>query len=214
MNAMIFAAGLGTRLKPLTDTMPKALVPIEGKPLLQILIEKLREEGFTRLVVNVHHFADQIIDFLHAHQNFGLQISISDERSGLLDTGGGLRKAAPLLFADGEPVLVHNVDILSNLDLKSLMMQHRPQDDATVVVSSRRTKRYFLFDTDMRLHGWTNIETGEVRPDDRELRLHKADMQLFAFAGIHIISPQLHQALMQYPDRFSITQFYWEQASE
>ncbi len=119
MNALIFAAGLGTRLKPLTDTMPKAMVPIHGKPLVQILIEKLKTIGVDHIVINVHHFAQQIIDFVEACNHFGIDIQFSDETDMLLETGGGLKKAA-CLFPNADPILVHNVDILSNADLLSL----------------------------------------------------------------------------------------------
>ena len=161
-QAMIFAAGLGTRLKPMTDTMPKALVPVGGKPLLAHVIERLQAAGYERLVINVHHFADQIERYLRVNQNFGLDIAISDERELLLDTGGGLKKAAPLFDPD-EPILIHNVDILDNVDYDWLYRQHQSDEDAVLLVSRRKTKRYLLFDSGMRLMGWTNIETGEVR---------------------------------------------------
>lgn len=152
---MIFAAGLGTRLKPLTDTMPKALVPVGGQPLLWHVIMKLKKSGYERIVVNVHHFADQIIDYLRLNDNFGLDIRISDEREQLLETGGGIKKALPL-FDPSEPILIHNVDILSNLDLNQL-----PTDAPVLVVSQRQTKRYLQFDDEQRLVGWKNIETGK-----------------------------------------------------
>ena len=134
-QAMIFAAGLGTRLKPLTDTMPKALVPVGGEPLLWHVVMKLKAAGYGHIVVNVHHFAQQIIDYLQANGNFGLDIRISDETSGLLETGGGIKKALPLFDAN-EPILIHNVDILSNLDLALLSA-----DAPLLVVSQRPTKR-------------------------------------------------------------------------
>jgi len=152
-QVMIFAAGLGTRLKPLTDTMPKALVRVGGQPLLWHVIMKLKAAGYERMVVNVHHFADQIIDYLQANGNFGTDIRISDERDGLLETGGGIKKALPL-FDPESPILIHNVDILSNLDFNTL-----PTDAPLLVVSPRQTKRYLLFDETLRLQGWTNIET-------------------------------------------------------
>ena len=161
-QAMILAAGLGTRLRPLTDTIPKALVPVQGKPLLAHVIERLQAAGYQRIVVNVHHFADQIEQYLRINQNFGLDIAISDERQQLLDTGGGLKKAAPLFDPD-EPVLIHNVDILDNVDYEWFYRQHLPEEDAVLLVSRRDTKRYLLFDSAMRLMGWTNIETGEVK---------------------------------------------------
>ena len=206
MKAMIFAAGLGTRLKPITDTMPKALVPVCGQPLLHHVITKLVAAGYDDLVVNVHHYPDRIIHYLHSHE-FGAKIAVSDERDFLRETGGGIRYAAPLLSC-GEPFLVHNVDIVSNLDLKWLREQHRPGALATVVVSERKTQRYLLFDDDGRLKGWTNIATGEVRspyPDIDPDRCRK-----LAFAGIHLISPAIFEAFDQlgFGERFSIMDFY------
>ena len=160
-QAMIFAAGLGTRLKPLTDHMPKALVKVGGRPLLDIVVDKLREQGYDRFVVNVHHFANQIEEHVAA-ADYAPLVRISDERDELLETGGGLKKAASL-FADEEPILIHNVDILSNVDFGWFARQHLPDEDAVLLVSRRKTKRYLLFDNAMRLMGWTNIETGEVR---------------------------------------------------
>ncbi|MCR4993954.1 MAG: nucleotidyltransferase family protein [Bacteroidales bacterium] len=167
-QAMVFAAGLGTRLKPLTDTMPKALVPVAGKPLLEHVITQLQDAGFERIVVNIHHFGQQIIDFLDAHGRFGLDIRISDERDQLLETGGGIKKARPL-FDPHSPILIHNVDILSNADLGEglfePMKSHRPQDVyATLLVSARTTSRYLLFSpTSHRLIGWKNTKTGELK---------------------------------------------------
>ena len=192
-QAMIFAAGLGTRLKPLTDTMPKALVPVGGQPLLYHVVMRLKDAGFERIVVNVHHFADQIIDYLHANENFGLDIRISDEREQLLETGGGIKKAMPLFDAES-PILIHNVDILSNLDLKSL-----PMDTPLLVVSQRQTKRYLQFDDEQRLIGWKNIETGEVK--GREGRS-------LAFSGIHVFHPSLAPLLSDWQERFPIMDFY------
>ena len=203
-QAMIFAAGLGTRLKPLTDTMPKALVRVGGQPLLWHVIMKLKAAGYERIVVNVHHFADQIIDYLHANQNFGLDIRISDEREQLLETGGGIKKAMPL-FDAGSPILIHNVDILSNLDLKRL-----PMDAPMLVVSQRTTKRYLLFDDAMRLQGWTNIETGERKGPIANCQLSTVNCQLkkLAFSGIHVFHPSLVSLLDEWPERFPIMDFY------
>ena len=211
-QAMIFAAGLGTRLKPLTDTMPKALVPVGGQPLLYHVVMRLKDAGFERIVVNVHHFADQIIDYLHANQNFGLDIRISDEREQLLETGGGIKKAMPL-FDTGSPILIHNVDILSNLDLKSL-----PMDAPMLVVSERKTKRYLLFDDDMRLQGWTNIETGELKGPVSHLSpltshlspltSHLSPLKKLAFSGIHVFHPSLVPLLDDWQERFPIMDFY------
>lgn len=201
---MIFAAGLGTRLKPLTDTMPKALVPVGGQPLLYHVVMRLKDAGFERIVVNVHHFADQIIDYLHANGNFGLDIRISDERDRLLETGGGIKKAMPLFDAES-PILIHNVDILSNLDLKSL-----PMDAPLLVVSERQTKRYLLFDDDMRLQGWTNIETGELKGPVANSQQPSAISQLkrLAFSGIHVFHPSLAPLLDDWQERFPIMDFY------
>ncbi len=217
MKAMIFAAGLGTRLKPITDTMPKALVPVCGQPLLYHVINKLVAAGYDDLVVNVHHFSDQIIHYLHFH-DFGARIAVSDERDFLRETGGGIRYAKHLLTEDEipgqagndgiEPFLVHNVDIVSNLDLGWLREQFREGALATLVASERKTQRYFLFDEDNRLKGWTNIATGEVRspfPDIDPDRCRK-----LAFAGIHLMSPAIFDAFDRYGfgDRFSIVDFY------
>ena len=203
-QAMIFAAGLGTRLKPLTDTMPKALVPVGGQPLLYHVVMRLKEAGFERIVVNVHHFADQIIDYLKVNENFGLDIRISDEREQLLETGGGIKKALPL-FDPESPILIHNVDILSNLDLRRL-----PMDAPLLVVSQRQTKRYLLFDDDMRLQGWTNIETGEVKGPAKDAQHSSLNAQLkkFAFSGIHVFHPSLTPLLGEWQDRFPIMDFY------
>ncbi len=260
MKAMIFAAGLGTRLKPLTDTMPKALVPICGQPLLYHVIDKLVKAGYDRIVVNVHHFPDQIIDFLKAH-DFGVRIDVSDERDYLRETGGGIRYAQPLLTdfstppsaplemtgegplaslgmtegpacrPDGvplsfrpsgasgeifrqEPFLVHNVDIVSNLDLKWFREQHRAEALATLVVSKRKTQRYFLFDEENRLRGWTNLATGEVRSPYKDIDPEKC--RKLAFSGIHLISPEIFNAFerLQMGDRFSIVDFYLKACAE
>ena len=148
MKAMIFAAGLGSRLKPLTDTMPKALVPIAGRPMLEHVILKLKASGFTEIVINIHHFGEQILDFLKENDNFGLTIHISDERDQLLDTGGGVKKARTFFENSNEPFLVHNVDILSDIDLKELYDYHLQNGGvATLLASQRKTSRYLLFDT-------------------------------------------------------------------
>ena len=215
MKAMIFAAGLGTRLKPITDTMPKALVPVCGQPLLYHVITKLVAAGYDDLVVNVHHFPDQIIHYLQSH-DFGARISVSDERDFLRETGGGVRYAkhlltdfsTPLEMTDGEPFLVHNVDIISNLDLQWLREQHWEGALVTLVASERKTQRYFLFDEDNRLKGWTNLATGEVRspfPD-----IDPDQCRKLAFAGIHLMSPAIFDAFDKYGfgDRFSIVDFY------
>ena len=204
-QAMIFAAGLGTRLKPLTDTMPKALVPVGGQPLLWHVIMKLKAAGFERIVVNVHHFAQQIIDYLQANRNFGLDIRISDERSRLLETGGGIKKALPL-FDQQSPILIHNVDILSNLDLAGDLLSSECPPDALLVVSQRQTKRYLLFDDEQLLDGWTNVETGEVKSPYPGL--DPSGLRQLAFSGIHVIWPMVFPLFQEMPERFSIIDFY------
>ncbi len=204
MQAMIFAAGLGTRLKPLTDTMPKALVKVCGIPMLERTILNLKVAGCERLVVNVHHFASQIINFLHENGNFGMDITISDESDYLLDTGGGMKKAASL-FMHNTPIMIHNVDILSNVDLRDFY-NNNFENDATLLVSDRKTKRYLLFDDDMQLVGWTNIETGEVRSPYSSLCV--SDCRCLAFSGIHLFSPRLFPFMAEFPDKFSIIDFY------
>ena len=238
---MIFAAGLGTRLKPLTDTMPKALVRVGGEPLIKRVIMNLAAAGVDRIVVNVHHFAGQIIDYLKDNDNFGLDIRISDETAGLLETGGGIKKATPL-FDPAAPILIHNVDILSNVDLREFYQIASQSEkgkvkseesecesekgkveneegrgkneesnccdavDAVLLVSWRKTKRYLLFNDDMKLVGWTNIETGEVRSPYPEL--NPKECRMYAFAGIHALSPRLLKMMDEFPDRFGIIDFY------
>lgn len=206
-QAMIFAAGLGTRLKPLTDTMPKALVPVGGQPLLWHVVMKLKAAGYERIVVNVHHFAQQIIDYLAANQNFGLDIRISDETQQLLETGGGIKKAVPLFDRD-EPVLVHNVDILSNVDFNEL--SYPGHADALLLVSPRTTSRYLLFDRSDCLVGWTNRQTGEVKSPYQDVRYS----QMLAFSGIHVIMPELLGLMGAWPARFPIIDFYLHHCAE
>lgn len=208
---MIFAAGLGTRLKPLTDHMPKALVPVAGKPMLEHVIEKLKAAGFDEIVINVHHFANQIIDFLKEKNNFGITIHISDETNFLLDTGGGIKKAAPYF---DEPFLIHNVDILSNTDLKALYNYHlQSGNDATLLVSPRQTTRYLLFNSDRRLCGWINKDTLQTKPEGF---IHQPNVQKeYAFSGIHIISPGLFKYMDEkWNGKFSIMDFYLQLCQE
>ena len=218
MKAMIFAAGLGTRLKPLTDTLPKALVPLAGKTLLQWQIEKLQAAGITDIVINVHHFPDMIIDYLREHNNFGCNIQVSDEREALLETGGGLLKAQTLLtnnMKSEEGILVCNVDILSNIDLKALQEAYNPNEMGVVVVSDRETQRYLLFNEENRLCGWTNIATGEIKPTpnpfskDGELN---PNIKKLAFSGMQILSPRIFQhmnkIIEQKGNKFSLIDLY------
>lgn len=203
---MLFAAGLGTRLRPLTDTLPKALVPVGGRPLLEHTLRRLIAAGATEVVVNIHHFGQQIIDYLTQH-DFGIDLHISDERTALLDTGGGLRQALPLFSASDAPILIHNVDILSNADLPGFYA-HQHQHDVLLMVSERETQRYLLFDDRHRMVGWTNIATGEVRSPFPHL--NPADCQKLAFAGIHSVSPRIASLMNPYPKAFPIMQFYIE----
>ena len=200
VHGMIFCAGLGTRLKPLTDTMPKALVPLAGKPLLQWQVEKLRDAGITDIIVNVHHFPDQIIDAVRANNGWGCNITISDERDQLLDTGGGLKKALTPYTLHPTPILACNVDILSNIDIRALIAEYERTGISQLVVSERKTQRYLCFDEQETLCGWTNIATGEVKGrDGRHL----------AFSGLQILSPEALTLLQQYPAaKFSLIDFY------
>lgn len=205
MKSMIFAAGLGSRLKPLTDTMPKALVPVGGKPLLAHIIRKLKQAGSHEIIINVHHFADQIMEYVRSQNNFGIRIVISDERDALLETGGGLKKAAHF-FDDGKPFLIHNVDILSNIDLSTLYQQHiADQSLATLVVSPRDTTRYLLFDKQYDLKGWINEKTGELRPAGFT---HPENYHKLAFAGIQVVSPEIFPLMASRSSRFPIIDFY------
>lgn len=206
MNAIIFAAGLGTRLRPLTDNRPKALVEVGGKPMLEHVILRLKNAGFRHIVVNIHHFGQQILDFLEANRNFDMKIEVSDERDCLLDTGGGIKKAAAF-FEAGTPFLVHNVDIMSNLNLADFYRSHcRSSSQASLLVARRETSRYLLFDGENCLRGWENRTTGEVKspfPD-----FHPADFTPYAFGGIHMISPELLSLMRDWSGKFSIIDFY------
>ena len=218
MKAMIFAAGLGTRLKPLTDTLPKALVPLAGKPLLQWQIERLKAAGITDIVVNVHHFPDMIINYLHDNDNFGCRIAVSDERDMLLETGGGLRKAEELLTSSpnspiaSSPILICNVDILSNIDIPTLLNAYNPDEMGVVVVSERDTQRYLLFDEENRLCGWTNIATGEVRGEEAIRRGGEETMKKLAFSGMQVLNPRIfdcmNKVVEQKGDKFSLIDLY------
>ena len=210
-QAMILAAGLGTRLKPLTDTMPKALVPVGGTPLLDLNIRKLQAQGYDRFIVNIHHFSQQIRDHV-AQQDYAPLVHFSDESQELLETGGGLKKAQGL-FREEEPILIHNVDILDNVDYEWFSHQHQEDEDAVLLVSRRQTKRYLLFDNAMRLMGWKNIETGEVKSPYEYVRRtglsqHGEELNMFAFSGIHSFSPRLFALMDRFPDRFPIIDFY------
>lgn len=206
MKAIIFAAGLGTRLKPLTNTIPKALVSVGGKPLLQHTIEKLKLAGFNEIIINIHHLGDKIIDFVKSHNYFDIQIEFSDEREKLLDTGGGIKKTSHF-FNDNKPFLVHNVDILSNIDLNSLYAFHLNNNSiATLVCCDRITSRYLSFDSDNRLKGWNNRKTGEIKSPISGF--DPAQFNNLAFSGIHIINPSIFSYMDSFTDKFSIIDFY------
>lgn len=206
MKAMIFAAGLGARLKPLTNNTPKALIPIAGKPMLEHVILRLKAAGFDQIVINIHHLGQQILDFLAANNQFGIQIYISDEQDYLLDTGGGIKKAARFLQGN-EPFLVHNVDILSNVDLQALYHNHLQSDSlATLLVSQRNTSRYLLFNEENKLCGWRNRETGEVK--SYYPYFNPEQYREYAFGGIHVISPEIFNWMEEWTGKFSIINFY------
>ena len=191
--------------------MPKALVPVGGRPLLDINIRRLMAQGYDRFVVNIHHFAQQIVDYVN-EQDYAPLVHFSDESAQLLETGGGLKKAAPL-FRDDQPILIHNVDILDNVNYDWFARQHQTDEDAVLLVSRRKTKRYLLFDNAMHLMGWKNIETGEIKSPYEYVRRtglsqHGEELNMFAFSGIHSFSPRLFSLMERFPDRFPIIDFY------
>lgn len=209
MNALILAAGLGTRLRPLSEHLPKALFPIADVPVLERIILRLKAAGCRHLVVNIHHLGEQIIDFIRSRNSFGIHIYISDEREHLLDTGGGILKAKSML-PNQEPILVHNVDIMTDIDLAALYQHHlESKADATLFTNERRrTSRYLLVNNRQQLCGWTNLTTGEVLPSTLNCKtesLHKE-----AFGGIQVVS----HSLFEYMDEqclnksFPIIPFY------
>lgn len=204
MKALLFAAGLGTRLKEHTQNKPKALVEVAGKHLIQYAIEYLKSFGVTDITVNVFHFADQVISFIETNKSFGIDIHISDERDQLLDTGGGLKKAGRFLHGN-EPILIYNVDVVSNLDLNSLLKFHLDQKAmATLAVRKRKTSRYLMFDESLQLAGWKNVESGETRISRAETF---PNAQPFAFCGIHIIQPELLHLITE-EGKFPIIDLY------
>ena len=204
---MILAAGLGTRLRPLTDTVPKALVPLRGKPLLEHLLMKLKVAGFDEIVINIHHLGEQIIDFLEANRNFGLAVHISDERNYLLDTGGGIKHAAAFLQGDA-PFLVHNADILSDVDLGAFYRAHREEAGvlSSLLVDERNSARRLLFDANGHLCGWQNKETGETRSFYPGFSPEKYTP--YTFGGVHVVSPRIFTLMEEWTGRFSIIDFY------
>ena len=208
MKAMILAAGLGTRLWPITENLPKALVPINNTPLLEWVIKKLISHDFRDIIINVHHHADQIKSFIESKNNFGINITFSDEAEKLLETGGGLKKAS-WFFNDGKPFLVYNVDIMSDIDLSKLYKFHLDSDAmATLAVKTRKSVRYFLFDESNALVGWKNLLTNETKT----CRKIQSMTSCFAFSGIHVIDPAVFKYFGD-EDHFSLTDFYLRNAS-
>ena len=207
MEGMIFAAGLGTRLQPLTNDRPKAMVELAGKPLLEHVIVKMRAAGVGRIIVNVHHFAEQIECFLRNRPELGEGIVISDERECLLDTGGGLLKAAGL-FTPGEDILIHNVDIYTRMDLRSLLHWHKQNGNyATLVVRPSVPGRGLRFSAGGLLKGWENSLTGECKVVDENFKKARN----YSFCGIHVISPEFLRNMVC-RGTFSIIDEYLEQA--
>lgn len=214
--AILLAAGLGTRLAPLTDSLPKALVQVQGKTMLEWQLLKLRKNGFGPVVVNVHHFADLIIDFLKANNNFGMDIIVSDESAELLDTGGGIRRALHLLDT-GLPVLVCNVDVFSTVNLDTFYKAFDPvRSDALLMVSLRKGSRALCFDRNDVLAGWTNRVNGDIRsavPGFRE-NLVRGQYFPYSFQGYHVVGPGLLDELDKVSEqKFGITDFYTNTAA-
>jgi len=208
MKAMILAAGLGTRLKPLTDTIPKAMVPLLGKPLIYYAVEKLIAAGVTKIIINVHHFPEVIIEYVEKNNKFGIDIVFSNEET-LLDTGGGLKHAS-WFFDDGQPFILHNVDVLSRIDLSDMLRYHRQKKSmATLAVRERKTSRYFLFNQESQLVGWQCLETGE-----KEIVTPVSQIQNnLSFMGIHILSPEIFP-LLPGENIFSIIKAYLDLAKK
>ena len=205
MKALVLAAGLGKRLRPLTDELPKALIEINGIPMIAMLIEKLKKAGINEIIVNVHYKAEKLITYLSSN-NFGIPIHISDETDELLDTGGAIKKASSLFNND---FLVHNSDVLSNIDINALLHYHKKNEAiSTLAVRKRESGRYLLFNNNMKLSGWENIKSGKriiSTPDASTLKN-------FAFSGIHIINPAIFKYLPT-KNVFSIIEVYLKACS-
>ena len=199
---MILAAGLGTRLRPFSDQHPKALYMVDGKTLLEHAFDHVKSAGIGEVVINVHHFAQQITDYLGQNNNFGLKVSVSDETGELLETGGGLKHASRF-FTGCHDLLVRNVDVLSDLDLQKMISFHRAKDVlATLAVRNRPTSRYLLFDADQQLCGWENRKTGEQR-----ISRASSSMVPFAFSGIQVVSSEIFPMITEV-GKFSLTDLY------
>ena len=208
MKAMIFAAGLGTRFKPFTDEHPKALAPVNGKSLLQRNIEYLQQYGITEVVLNVHHFAEQIIDAVEKNSGWGSNITISDETNEVLETGGGLLRAKHL-FGGDEPFITINGDILTNLNIHNLLAYHQQQKALiSFGVTNRKTSRYFLFDETNRLCGWRNTNTGEER-----ISIDKPNLIEKAYSCVVVFQPQIFSLIKQ-TGKFSLVDVYLSLAAD
>lgn len=205
MKAMVLAAGLGTRLRPMTNSRPKALVEVAGRSLLEITLARLRHFGIREVIVNAHHFGDMLADYLNAHHKFGMRVEVSREEL-LLDTGGGLKKAGWFFQGGDEPFVLHNVDVLSAIDLGKLVEAHRRNGSlATLAVQDRKTSRYLLFDNDLQLCG--------RRAEQDEIVRSAAPLTPLAFSGIHILSPRIFP-LMKEEGVFSIIDVYLRLAGD
>ncbi|HEY9362425.1 MAG TPA: nucleotidyltransferase family protein [Chitinophagaceae bacterium] len=208
MKAMILAAGLGTRLKPFTDKHPKALVTVNGKTILQRNIEYLAGYGIKDVIINVHHFPDQIIHLIKTKKGFGSKITFSDETNEVLETGGGIKKAGWFFEKEKDPFIVINVDVLTDMNLEEMILQHKKQNPlVTLAVTQRDTSRYFLFDELDHLCGWRNIKTG-----DQKMSREAEKIVQKAFSGIHIISPKIF-TLIKMEGKFSMVDVYLELAT-
>lgn len=212
MKAMVLAAGLGTRLRPLTNNRPKALVEVGGRTLLEITITRLRQFGVNEIIVNVHHFADAVVDYLKSNQNFGMRVEISCEEV-LLDTGGGLKKASWFFLEDSSqskgPFILHNVDVISTIDFARMLRFHSHNNAlATLAVQERETSRYLLFDDAGRLWGRRTGRDGQP-----EMIAHSSNVQALGFSGIHVVSPRIF-SLMREEGAFSIVDCYLRLAAQ
>ncbi|MEA3477737.1 MAG: nucleotidyltransferase family protein [Bacteroidota bacterium] len=191
MKAMIFAAGMGTRLRPLTERTPKALIGVAGMPMIGRLIQKLKAFGIDQIIINIHHFPEQIEAYLKKNKDFDIEIVISDERSDLMDTGGGLKRAK--WFLDGNsPFILHNVDVFSDINLQKMISFHQQQKPiATLAVRHRNSSRFLLFDNQMKLNGWQNKKTNETIL----VNIPTVPLKRLAFSGIHVIDPEIFELL-------------------
>lgn len=202
MKALLLSAGLGTRLKPFTDQHPKALAPVHGRSLLEWNIRNLQRFGIFDIVVNVHHFASQITDVLHKENGYGSRFEISDESDAVLETGGGLKKAAPFFNLE-QNLLVMNVDMLTNADIGNMISRHEQSGRlATLAVQQRASSRYFLFDENMRLRGWENTQTGARKPST-----DTGNLNPFAFSGIQVLSTAIFTKIVR-EGKFSLVDVY------